>query len=122
MSAWHKRLYHIVRATKARDWRVAASDFVDRLILPPGPFDPNDAMILEGLERFRKDEVSRTFRILKPRLAEFCSARAFQQGHDPVIPDHALKMPVMLRILPKGVNFRLSRFLHDIGEACVFCF
>ena len=86
------------------------------------PIDSDDALVVEALERFWKNEITRGLAFLESRHSEIGPALAFLHGHDAIVFDHRLKMSILRGFLPEGVDLGFARFFHDIGKAHRFDF
>jgi hypothetical protein len=86
------------------------------------PIDSDDAIVVEGLERFRKDEKDRAFARLESGEAEIGPALTFLNGHDAIAFDHRLQMSILRRFHPKRVDLGFACRIDNIGEAHGFGF
>ena len=57
---------------------------------------------------------------MKADLAKIGPAFRRAHGHQAIIFQERLKMPVRFRFHPQSVDLRLPAFLNDHGEACSF--
>src|SRR5207302_3002646 len=55
------------------------------------PIDPNDPLVLEALQRFREDEITRAFLFFKSNDAEFVAGFTFLNRHHTVVFDLRLR-------------------------------
>src|SRR3954469_8327605 len=79
-------------------------------------------MILESLERFRKNEVTRALLFLESRDAEIGSGIALRNGHDAMVFNEAVEVSIVAWLLPQSVNFGLARASDHVSKARRFGF
>ncbi len=80
------------------------------------PIDSHDSLAFEFLERFRERQESRARLLVKTNFAKIGSALRRPHGHDAIIFQERLKMPVRFRFLPQRVDLRFPAFLNDNRE------
>src|SRR5437588_9595341 len=86
------------------------------------PIDSNNSLVLQALQRFRKNQIARTFLFFKSNDTEFAAGIAFLNRHHAVVFDLRLQMSILPRFLPERVNLRLTGFLDDLRKTRSFDF
>ena len=86
------------------------------------PIDPNDPLVLEALQRFREDEITRAFLFFKSNDAEFAAGFTFLNRHHAIVFDLRLKMSILRRLLPKRIRLRFTSRFDNVGKAFRFRF
>ena len=81
------------------------------------PIDSDHAPVLKSFQRFRKDEIARAFTLFEANNSKFSSALASLNCHDAIVFNLRLQMPILSRLLPKGIRFRPARPLHYLRKS-----
>ena len=66
--------------------------------------------------------MARAFALFEPYTAKLRTAVAFLNRHHPIVFDLRLKMSILRRFLPEGVNLGLAAFLDHLRKARRFNF
>ena len=78
------------------------------------PVDAHDSLTFETLQRFREGQVTGPLFFVEADLAEIGSAFGGTNGHDAMIFQEGLKVPVRFWLLPKKINLGPAAFFdHD---------
>jgi hypothetical protein len=81
------------------------------------PIDSDHTSVLKSFQRFRKDEIACAFTLFEANNSKFSAALASLNCHDAIISNLRLQMPILFRLLPKGIRFRSARPLHYLRKS-----
>src|SRR4051812_6555854 len=87
------------------------------LRLDERPVDSHDPLALETFQRFRERQETRASPGVETDFAKICPALRGSDGHDAIVFQERLEMPVRFWFLPEGIHFGPSVFLDDDTEA-----
>ena len=81
------------------------------------PIDSHDSLAFEFLQRFRKRQETRARFLMEADFTEIRAALRRPHGHEPIVFQNRLKMPVRLWFYPQRVDLGFSAFFNDDSKA-----